>query len=386
MFFHTKMIPRFHYIQIHKEDFRQVESLSKFLSHPNIQQTLKISKLLQTDFADPLSNDKKQLLRGILEKTEIILNNFPFTSVLNSSKKFRNLPYEDPRIKFLENNTRNRINQRIIINPNYAKMLEWIEEFRDLNIPAVSKATPTKHILDSIENLDTVFEAWIFLEFVEYLDGKGILINFRLGENPLCEFEYNGIVVSFWYEKTFSPKEGHSWAVMHIPDFTAMANNEILAIFDAKNYGKSPQIREAINKMLAYMNNLDSNFGALIFPNHPENWDDIKESQKIAELESVLTKKFPNAFEKEIKEMAKDEAKKSWSELPNEYQKILPPKAFKPYMQSESKKRARYHFEQTLYLMRMPPQKTEAMIKMKNETLTAIFNAIVKRIPLVVKS
>ena len=50
---------------------------------------------------------------------------------------------------------------------------------------------------------------------------------------------------------------------------------KILAVFDAKNYTKSSPISETQNKMLAYMTNLDINFGALIFPNHPKNWDEL---------------------------------------------------------------------------------------------------------------
>ncbi len=42
-----------------------------------------------------------------------------------------------------------------------------------MNIPSVSEKTPTKHILDSIANLDTVYEAWIFLAFIDYLYEKG---------------------------------------------------------------------------------------------------------------------------------------------------------------------------------------------------------------------
>jgi hypothetical protein len=54
----------------------------------------------------------------------------------------------------------------------------WIDKFRQLHIPYVSANTPTCHILQSIENLDTVCEAWIFLEFVEFLYDKGVLLDF----------------------------------------------------------------------------------------------------------------------------------------------------------------------------------------------------------------
>jgi len=344
------------------------------------------NRLLQIEFEDPLSDYKKNLLRTIVEKTKIILYDFPFHSVLNSSKRFWNLSYDDPRIKLLESKARHRIRQGLVRNPNYSKLLAWIEEFRELNIPNVSSKTPTKHILDSIENLDTVYEAWIFLEIVEYLHEKGLLINFQLGDNPKCEFGYNRMNVTIWYEKTFSTRGEYAWAVEHRPDFTAMLDNEILAVFDAKNYGKSSSITDTQNKMLAYITNLDANFGALIYPNHPKFWDDLNKEQKIEKLKSVLAAKFPQESDYNIKKMAKTEANLAWEELSKEHQDIMPPKAYKKLEYPGQDKRARYHFDLTLCLMRMSPQKTDFAVNMKNETLDAIFKAIVERIPITVKT
>ena len=43
--------------------------------------------------------------------------------------------------------------------------------------------------------------------------------------------------------------------------------------FDAKNYSQGEPVGDTHDKMLAYLNNFDTNFGALIYPNHPEDWD-----------------------------------------------------------------------------------------------------------------
>jgi hypothetical protein len=52
------------------------------------------------------------------------------------------------------------------------------------------------------------------------------------------------------------------------PDFSVMEVDRIIAVFDAKNYGKnSAEKRDATNKMLAYLTNLDAGFGGLFFPN-----------------------------------------------------------------------------------------------------------------------
>ncbi len=345
------------------------------------------TKLLQTNFKEPLSDYKKILLRGIAEKTKLILEEFPFTSILNESKRFWHLSYSDPRIIELEQKTRQRIKSKVIRNPNYEKLLRWISDFRDLDISRVTDKTPTRHILDSLENIDTVFEAWIFLEFTEFLHEKGILTNFKLSKKPHCQFEYGGVTVTFWYEKAFTVNEGHAWVLEHVPDFTVMLEDEILAVFDAKNYGKtSSNYSESQNKMLSYMNNLDANFGALIYSNHPKNWDDLTHDERIQGTTTLLNERFPEKTINEIRSMAKAVADLSWKQLPAEYKEISPPLAFKKFEHPSFGKKARFHFDQTLCLFRMSPEQTDQAIKIKNETLNEIFKAIVSRIPLTVKS
>lgn len=344
------------------------------------------SRLLQIDFKEPLSDYKRNLLSEISQKTQMILQDFPFQSILNESKRFWSLSYSDPRIKELELKTKQRLNQRLVRNVNYAKLLEWIDDFRSLDISRVTDSTPTRHILDSLENVDTVYEAWIFLEFVEFLHEKELLINLKLGSHAYCQFEYHGMIVTFWYEKTFSSKEGHSWILEHRPDFTAMVNDEILAIFDAKNYSKasSGYISESQNKMLAYLNNLDANYGALIYPNYPKNWDDLTRDEKMQRLVLYITSKNSDSTNSEIKNEARKFVELSWSELPEEYQALEPPIAFRKFEHPVSGKKARFHFEQTLSLIRMPPEQSEMAIQLKTESLQEIFKAIVSRIPLTV--
>ena len=338
------------------------------------------NRLLQTKFEEPLTNDKKDLLRGISEKSKLILNYFPFQTVLNNSKKFWNFSYNDPRIKELELQAKKRINQKLVRNQNYPKLLSWIDEFRELNIRRLSATTPTKHILESIENLDTVYEAWIFLEFVEYLSEKNILINFQLGDHPNCQFEYYGIIVTFWYERTFT-RNNHAWAVEHRPDFVAMVGDEILGIFDAKNYAKSTSTTDAQNKMLSYLNNLDASFGALIFPNHPQYWDDLTEEKRMNKIKPILMDEFPEESKKSIKNKTRQQSKLSWNELSLKYQEISPPHAIETMHNPKSGKKARYHFNQTLALLRMSPENNSFAIGIKNDTLNFMFKSIVERIP-----
>lgn len=193
----------------------------------------------------------------------------------------------------------------VVYNINYSNLLIWIDRFRELNISHISANTSTRHILESIENLDTVYEAWIFLEFVEYVHQKGNLKDFRLRNQPSCKFSHNGRIITFWYEKKFVTAGVNAWVVEHRPDFTAMLDDEILAIFDAKNYTGS--ISEPKNKMLAYMANLGGDFSALIFPNHPKNWDEYEKTQRIEKLESLILTVSGQQFEDkdELKRMAR---------------------------------------------------------------------------------
>ena len=45
----------------------------------------------------------------------------------------------------------------------YSRLLKWIKKFRDLGIRMVSH-TLTNFPLDTLSNLDTIYEAWIFFE------------------------------------------------------------------------------------------------------------------------------------------------------------------------------------------------------------------------------
>lgn len=341
------------------------------------------SRLLYIEYDEPITDYQKNLLRSIIQKTKLIVDNFPFVTVLNASRRFWNLSYNDPRIKSLEEITQKRIKQKLVRNQNYVKLLEWVRDFRELDISRVTTKTPSRHILESIKNLDTVYEVWIFLEFVEFLYEREVLINFQLGEKPNCQFEHDEVIVTFWYERGFKRGGPYAWAAKHYPDFTAMADNEILAIFDAKNYAKSSSISDTINKMLAYMNNLDASFGGLIYPNHPENWNDLGRDKKIEKLTEML--KDANVAETEIQKTARHLSSLSWADLPSEYKRShLVPRAFDKFDQSE--RVVRFHRNQTLCLLRMQPENTELAIKWKNESLDEMFNAIVSRIPITVKS
>lgn len=96
------------------------------------------NRLLNTQFDEPLIESKNELLRLIVKQTKSILQQFPITSVLNSSRRYWNLSYNDGRIRNLEYQTTNRLNEGFVNNANYLLLLKWLQEFRQLDMENIS--------------------------------------------------------------------------------------------------------------------------------------------------------------------------------------------------------------------------------------------------------
>ena len=58
----------------------------------------------------------------------------------------------------------------------------------------------------------------------------------------------------------------------------------------------------------------------------------------------------------------------------------------KKYQHPRAGIKARYHYDQTLCLIRMYPNKSEEAIAMKEKSLNLIFEEIISRIPVTIKS
>ena len=225
-------------------------------------------KLLRIDFIEPLSIEEKSTLNQISNKTQDIALFFPFHNLLQSAKRFASLSSDDRRIRELERMTELRINTGIVRADPYRKLLGWIKEFRELNLRMMS-STRSNFPMETIKNLDTIYEAWIFFEFVDFFSKIGKLTALEI-DSKLTYFEINlaGHIIRFFHEREFHKNQGHAWAVYSKPDFVVMEENTILAIFDAKNFGADSMHKgEAYHKILAYLTNLDCGYGGLFFPN-----------------------------------------------------------------------------------------------------------------------
>jgi len=287
------------------------------------------NRLLRIEFDEPLDNITKQVLLDISGKTLKILQHFPFQNLLNASMIYKDLDMNDEKIIKLETEGRQKMQKGILNNPRYEKLFAWVRKFKELNLRMISKDTLTTYPLDSIENLDTIYEAWIFFELLDYFSKKGLQLSLHMRKKPyFFEMMYGETLIKCWYEKEFKT-DGTSpaWAVSAKPDFTVMVGDEIIAIFDAKNYGVGESKADPTNKMLGYMTNLDCNFGALFFPHFPKQ------------------------------------------------------KATQEFVNSTGQK-PRYHSQLKLSHLRMDFSGLKHALQFKDQTLSYVFDEVIRRIPM----
>ena len=235
-------------------------------------------RLMNTRFDEPLKDKEKIILNLIYEKTSKIITFFPHQQVLAMAKKYGRFAYDDKRILELERSSETRIKEGIVQNKKYLELLQWIKEFRELNIRIVSNKT-TNFPIETLKDLDTIFEAWIFFELMEYFDEKRMVSNKNLKEKQFS-IKYGNEEITIFYEKKYYKDKDHAWAVDSWPDFSVEHDGQIIAVFDAKNYGKSSDnLGDAKHKILGYMMNLDVDFGGLFFPHYGE--EPIEHQRKI---------------------------------------------------------------------------------------------------------
>jgi len=159
----------------------------------------------------------------------------------------------------------------------------------------VSENTPVKNLLKSQKSQDTVFEAWMFMEFFDYFVKEGFAPMLNLDSKPYnFEFTFQGRKVTFWYEREFMATGKYAWALQQKPDFTVMVDDNIVGVFDAKNFSAGQHPSPAINKILSYMMNFNSKFGILFFPYIPEFWDEWSKDKKKKEMFEIYSKENPS--------------------------------------------------------------------------------------------
>jgi hypothetical protein len=340
-------------------------------------------RILQLNFKEPLSSRKKYILQSVSEKTRNLLQGFPFQDVIKESGRYWSYTNDEPQILSLEHKLKQEINKKKIQNKNYSKILTWIQKFRNLNLSMVSEETPVKNLLKSREAQDTVYEAWMFMEFFDYAFKEGWSPKLTLGSKPNFEFEYGGQKVIFWYEREFRPPGPYVWALQQKPDFTVMVDDKIIGVFDAKNYS-TPEISPAKVKMLSYMSNLNCDFGVLFFPYLPEFWEEWgggTKKQRRKRRELIIphyTKLYPEKSRENIESMSMPELAMDWDKLNQEIQGTIKINPIEHIMNPQKP-------EMEFLLMRIEPNDSEIAIEMKKKTIESLFMKIIRRIPLLAK-
>jgi hypothetical protein len=182
-----------------KREFNLPENILLLL--PALWLNYKSKKLLNLEFVEPLTTEEDLVLNQIANKTQNIVQFFPFQSLLQSVKKYVNLPDDDKRIMELEQMTEFRINTGIIEANPYRKLLGWIKEFRELNLRMMTQ-TRTNFPMGTTENLDTIYEAWIFFELVDFFSGIKLLTKLDIeSETNYFEVNLEGHILRFYQRK-----------------------------------------------------------------------------------------------------------------------------------------------------------------------------------------
>jgi len=263
-------------------------------------------KIINEAYTDSLEPEEIHILNEVETKTGKLLQNFPYKEIVNSSKKFLKFSSDDAVISKLTENIKLRVIQGEIKNSAYLELVKWLSEFNQLGLQNWS-GERTRFHFNSLRDLDTMYEAWIFLEMINFIKRKNsnVKVVFRKlpWEDTFIEFKISGHKIMIYYERKFD--ETNSWTIKHVPDFSIFVDGELIAILDAKNYGTSSSQRTgAKEKMLAYLGNLDTSYGALFFPNFDTKIEKkdgkFHKNQVLAQLRMK-----PQGIGKEIKEMNK---------------------------------------------------------------------------------
>lgn len=232
----------------------------------------KIQGLLNTKFEDPLEYEIIKKLMDISNNCKKIVRHFPFYEVVNSALEHSTFDIRDNRITSLESNARSRLKDGFIENSAYRDFLYWLNKIKSFNFLDIKKKDKTTNfLLEAVRNIDSMYEIWVFFEMLHHFS-KYCSTQLVLKQQQHFQFELGYQNLMLFYEKKFEQGDQFAWAQSHHPDFTLLDNDEIIAVFDAKNYGDRAESDDSpITKILAYMTNLGTGYGGIFWPRKQEN-------------------------------------------------------------------------------------------------------------------
>jgi len=199
-------------------------------------------KILKTNFEEPLSTDERGFLINIHESVSKIVSHFPFSDITRQVHGLKNLQKNSTQITNLRRDVNKRILEGKIKNSQYGNLQKWVGKYIDLS-PEGKIHDKDMFVVESMTNIDKLYEILIFLEFFKYLkDVKRCNPELKLhsGQNYKIIFKIGEHIVEFYHEKNFrkNDKSSPSWILTSKPDYSAIVNEQIVAVFDAKNYFK----------------------------------------------------------------------------------------------------------------------------------------------------
>jgi len=199
-------------------------------------------KILKTNFEEPLSTDERGFLINIHESVSKIIQRFPFSDVTRQVHGLKNLQKNSIQISNLRRDVNKRILEGKIKNPQYGNLQKWVGKYIDLS-PEGKIHDKDMFVVESMTNIDKLYEILIFLEFFKYLkDVKRChpVLKLHSDQNYKIIFKIGEHKVEFYHEKNFgiNDKSSPSWILTSKPDYSAIVNEQIVAVFDAKNYFK----------------------------------------------------------------------------------------------------------------------------------------------------
>ena len=178
----------------------------------------------------------------IHESISRITAHFPFSDVTRQVNALKNLRKDSLQIVDLRRNVNKRIIEGKIKNPQYGNLQRWIGQYLDLSPEGIIH-DDDMFVVESMTNIDTLYEILIFLEFYKYLKNvKRCNPRLKLynASHYKIIFPIGDKNVEFYHEKNFGKGDelSPSWILTSKPDYTAIVDNNIVAVFDAKNHFK----------------------------------------------------------------------------------------------------------------------------------------------------
>ena len=226
--------------------------------------------ILHVNFDEELTNIEIKFLVRVIKQTKNCLDNFPFPNVINYANKYANLRKNDKLILELEKHLQIELKQKIVRNPEYQKLLEWIEEFDTVDFSGMSEDS-SNFALETIKNIDLAYENWIFWKLVESFDERFGIKHLEVDRYPEhFEFVNDGRSIFVAHGKII-PGYVNS---QNTPDYSVFLDKietkNLFCIFDSKHTDKI--IRDQQQVILAYQQDLDCSFGGLISKADPKTF------------------------------------------------------------------------------------------------------------------